>query len=80
MTKALGKEGPFAEDTYHCPRQRFFGKILQNFFAERHGWRLLANIFGKKIKISLPRARGEALGKDFFFLKKEQFFAERPRR
>jgi hypothetical protein len=33
----------------------------------------------KKIKISLPRARGEALGKDFF-LKKEQFFAERPRR
>ena len=53
----------------HCPRQRFFFKkikFLQHFFAEGHGWRPSAKTFLKKIKISLPRACGEALGKDFF--------------
>ena len=49
----------------HCPRQRFIGKILEHFFAEGHGWRPSAKTFLKKIKISLPRACGEALGKDF---------------
>ena len=49
----------------HCPRQRFIGKILEHFFAEGHGWRPSAKTFFKKIKISLPRACGEALGKDF---------------
>ena len=49
----------------YCPRQRFIGKILEHFFAEGHGWRPSAKTFLKKIKISLPRACGEALGKDF---------------
>ena len=49
----------------HCPRQRFIRKILEHFFAEGHGWRPSAKTFFKKIKISLPRAYGEALGKDF---------------
>ena len=49
MTKALGKEGSFAEGPSNSPRQRFFLKIL---------------------KISLPRAREQALGKGF--LKKIQ--------
>ena len=44
MTKALGKEGSFAEGPSNSPRQRFFLKIL---------------------KISLPRAREQALGKGF---------------
>ena len=48
----------------HCPRQRFFGKILQHFFAEGHGWRPSAKIFQKK-RIILCRGPPEtALGKD----------------
>ena len=43
----------------HCPRQRFFGKILQHFFAEGHGWRPSAKIFQKKKNNSLPRAPGD---------------------
>ena len=57
--------GPF-----HCPRQRFIGKILEHFFAEGHGWRPSAKTFLKKIKISLPRACGEALDNDFSKKKK----------
>ena len=49
----------------HCSQQRFIGKILEHFFAEGYGWRPSAKTFLKKIKISLPGACGEALGKDF---------------
>ena len=51
MTKALGKEGSFAEGPSNSPRQRFF--------------------LGKILKISLPMAREEALGKKNS--KKKQF-------
>ena len=63
MTKALGKEGSFAEG-----RPIALGKdSLENSgtFLCRGPWRPSAKTFLKKIKISLPRACGEALGKDF---------------
>ena len=68
MTKALGKEGSFAEGRPIALGKDFFKnkiKFLQHFFAEGHGWRPSAKTFLKKIKISLPRVCGEALGKDF---------------
>ena len=37
MTKALGKEGSFAEGPSNSPRQRFSGKNPVNFFAEGQG-------------------------------------------
>ena len=67
MTKALGKEGSFAEGRPIALGKVFLKKIkfLQHFFAEGHGWRPSAKTFFKKNKISLPRACVEALGKDF---------------
>ena len=37
ITKALGKEGSFAEGPSNSPRQRFFWKNPENFFAEGQG-------------------------------------------
>ena len=101
MTKALGKEGSFAEGPSNSPRQRFFLKSwkflcrgpgsrpsakvfkknskknyffaegrpsVNNFFKKKHLPRAFAialgkGFLGKILKISLPGAREEALGK-----------------
>jgi hypothetical protein len=65
MTKALGKD---------FLKKKFCKISLPSAMVGGPQQRFL----GKKIKISLPRARGEALGKKI--QKKEQFFAEGPRR
>ena len=54
MTKALGKEGSFAEGPSNSPRQRFFlEKNPDNFFAEGQG--------------AGPRQRVKKIQKNHFF-------------
>ena len=90
MTKALDKEGSFAEGPSNGPRQRFFLKKFKKnyFFAEG---RPSGKDFKKILKISLPSATEEALGKGFFkkiqkklflcrgsVLSKQIFFKKKP--
>ena len=68
MTKALGKEGSFAEGRPIALGKIFFKKNkISATFLSRGSWlgALGKDFFLKKNKISLPRAYGEALGKDF---------------
>ena len=75
MTKAFGKEWSFAEG-----RPIALGKDLLEKFWNISLPRAMVGgprqrLFLKKINISLSRAYGKALGKDFS-KKKEEFFAE----
>ena len=65
MTKALGKEGSFAEGPSNSPRQRFFWKNPENFFTEGQGAGPRQR-FLKKIQKKLFLCRGPALSKHFF--------------
>ena len=69
MTKALGKEGSFAEGPSNSPRQRFFWKNPENFFAEGQGAGPRQRFLKKNSKktISLPRAGPQ---QTIFFKKK----------
>ena len=64
MTKALGKEGSFAEGPSNSPRQRFFWKKNpDNFFAEGQGAGPRQRV--KKIQKNHFFAEGRPSGKDF---------------
>ena len=69
MTKALGKEGSFAEGPSNSPRQRFFWKNPENFFAEGQRAGPRQRFLKKNSKKKLFLCRGPALGKQFFFKK-----------
>ena len=69
MTKALGKEGSFAEGPSNGPRQRFFWENPENFFAEGQGAGPRQRFFKKKFQKKLFLCRRPALSKHFFLKK-----------
>jgi hypothetical protein len=67
MTKALGKEGPFAEDPYHCARQRFFWKNSAKFLCRTPWLEALDKDFWKKnLKFLCREHVGKPSAKIFF--------------
>ena len=65
MTKALGKEGSFAEGRPIALSKDSLEKFWNISLPRAMVGGPRQRLFLKKIKISLPRAYGEALGKDF---------------
>ena len=65
MTKALGKEGFFAEGRPIALDKDLLEKFWNISLPRAMVGGPWQRLFLKKIKISLPRACGEALGKDF---------------
>ena len=65
MTKALGKEGSFAEGHPIALSKDLLEKFWNISLPRAMVGGPRQRLFLKKIKISLPRACGEALGKDF---------------
>ena len=65
MTKALGKEGSFAEGPSNTLGKDFFGKNPENYFVEGQGAGPRQR-FLKKIQKKLFLCRGPALSKQFF--------------
>ena len=74
MTKALGKEGSFAEGPSNSPRQRFFWKKILTISLPRAREQALGKGL-KKIQKNHFLCRGPALGKEFL-KNPENFFAE----